>query len=156
MPDMSDANIVLFEQLCEMIRHLQNLRFTAMTAFLVLSGALLTVAIRPPANAQRTTWPPGILRIAGVAVVIPFLLLEVRIFIRIWSYTDWAAQLGTHLEMHAFKLPWGTYCWSVVSLVFLLLIYVGTIIVWSVPGILRQLLRPDERNHVRSPEGSSH
>lgn len=137
-----EANLVAYQQLGEMIRHLQDHRFAALTAFLVITGALLTVAIRRPAHIRIDQWPPRMLRVAGVLVAIIFGFVELRIFLRITEYTEKIEKLGTlesfPMDSIGYTPPSYTYGWGWFGFILMILIYLGTIYLWYRPQHLRE------------------
>ena len=129
----TDGDISIFEQACEMIRHLQSQIFTALTAFLIMSGALFTFAMQNRA-AGKFKYEFIIPCLAGILVSIIFAANQWRISQRVKFYTEIAVTFGKRIALHpdSVEPPPGNKFWQRVSQTLLMLLYGGTLVIWLV------------------------
>jgi hypothetical protein len=124
----NEANLEAYRQAFETLRHYGNLRFTMLTAFVVISGALFTTALQAKQLTIRFVFPS----IAGIVIAIVFGLNEWRINTILDFYAKKIVALGKDLEMtpEAYKRPKQTAFWKWITPVMVLVIYAGSIVMW--------------------------
>jgi|ERR1041385_1488213 hypothetical protein len=124
-----DALVEAYTQAFETMRYYGNLRFTVLTAFILMSGGLFTAALRPT---KGLTMSFRLASFAGILLAIVFGTFEWRIAANFDFYGSKTEQIGRLLQMNEdiVSRPSASNTWRWVASVFVLTIYVGAGIMW--------------------------
>lgn len=128
---MSDkeADLEAYRQAFQSLRHYSSLRFTLLTAYIVISGALLTLAV----PAKRGTLQFILAFAAGDLIAVSFGLTELRIDQILTFYAQKIRHLGDLLDMSdkASEIPARSGLYRSTHLL-TLLIYFGSVLMWII------------------------
>ena len=139
-----DALGEAYTQAFETLRYYGNLRFTVLTAFILITGGLFTIALR------NTEGSPifGLFRVGGILIALVFGLAELRIAINFEFYGRKTETIGQLLNLteEVISRPPGARLWAWIVGCLLLLIYLGALTMWiALPRYIRGRNRVVER-----------
>ena len=124
-----DADLEAYKQAFESLRHYGSLRFTLLTAYIVISGALFTLALPVKGWSLQFIFPFA----AGLVIATAFGLTEWRINQILTFHANKINELGKLLEMSpegAAIPPRSAIYWS--TQVLMLIVYLGSIVMWLI------------------------
>lgn len=123
-----------YTQAFETMRYYGNLRFTALTAFIIITGGLFTIALR---NTKLVSefWFPSV---AGVVIALAFGLVEWRIANNFEFYGEKTEIIGKHLrfDSEVTSRPPNSEDWRLAVRVILESVYGGSILMWIAVGFV--------------------
>jgi hypothetical protein len=128
---MSNENALVeaYTQAFGTMRYYGNLRFTVLTAFIIMSGGLFTLALR---KTKGFTVSFRLASLSGILMAIVFGAFESRIASNFDFYGAKTVQIGQLLKLSqdVISRPPGSSAWRWIASVLLLAIYVGAGIMW--------------------------
>jgi hypothetical protein len=128
-----EATLEAYRQAFEMVRHSTNLRYTVLTAFVVISGGLFTLVLSRRARPWQAAEVliPGA---TGIVVAIAFGCAEWRINEDFGFYSRQTVKLGKLLPMpeEALARPQQGELWENFGKGLTLVIYGGAIVIWLI------------------------
>lgn len=121
-----DSYLEAYRQAFENIRHYSSLRFSLLTAFVVISSGLFTIALQAKELTLQFFFP----FIAGLVIAVAFGINELRINKILEFSADRAVELAGYLEIKTDTRPPRNAFWKWCTPVLVLTIYAGSILMW--------------------------
>ena len=144
---VEDPTIEAYRQAFENYRHLANLRFAALTAFIAITGGLFTIALRRPSENAGKKRPDGLrfwfLLAAGLVIAVTFSGSDWRIDQLMGFFGRKGFELANQLGMsrEAAAAPPQTFASYISGPVATQAVYLGSLAAWVVAGILKRRKR---------------
>jgi len=144
---VEDPTIEAYRQALENYRHLANLRFAALTAFIAITGGLFAVALRKPGENQDRHRQDGLrfwfLLAAGLVIALTFSGSDWRIDELMVFFTSRSVALASQVGMSATAAaaPPQTFASHISGPVATQAVYLGSVAAWIVAGILKRRKR---------------
>src|SRR5258708_770280 len=121
-----------YRQAFDTMRYYGNLRFTVLTAFIIITGGLLAVAFKNSDQPPKQFYLPCI---AGGLVAIVFLCFEIRIGENFEFYANQTKVIGRaaplNMRTETTDLPSQGLAWQGIVMALMGLVYGGSVVMWG-------------------------